>query len=289
MVKTFNIIFLVLLLTAIGYAGQDTNKTSDKQGVIDAAMDYMDGAHEGNPSRIERSVHPELTKVSIQSLGNTGISYLYKAGFTRLRELVRANVIPLSKEERDKIKIKVFVIREGLAAALAKGPVFHDYLQLAKIDNKWMLINVLWTRNRYEKKGDEIPQDLKADEIAIKNTALDYIDGAYSGAGERMARAIHPELTKVLPYKLPQTGTTMLNYASAVFLIEATKANMMQLPAEKRNIKVNILDIYHDIAMVEVLSAKYYDYLQLAKINGLWKIVNILWKPNSKASPPRKK
>ena len=289
MVKTFNIILLVILLNVFGYPANGSNKTSDEQGVIDAARDYMDGAHEGNPGRIDRSVHPELTKVSVRSLGKTGIFYLYKAGFTRLRELVRANAIPLAKEERDKIKVKVFAIREGLAAVLAKGPMFHDYLQLDKIENKWMLINVLWSRNRDEKKENKRPQDLKAEHIDIKNTALDYIDGAYSGSGERMARAIHPELTKVFPYKLPKTGTTMLNYSSAILLIEATKAKMMYLPAEKRDIKVKILDVYHDIAMAEVLSAKYYDYLQLARINGLWKIVNVLWKPNPAAFPIRKK
>lgn len=287
--KTLKIIFMVLILTAFGYSNQSPDKTNDEQGVIDAAMDYMDGAHEGNPDRIDRSVHPELTKVSVRSLGKTGVSYLYKAGFSRLRELVRANVIPLDKEERKKIKVKVFAIREGLAAALAKGPMFNDYLHLAKIGNKWMLINVLWTRIKDDKKGKKVAEDLKAEEKAIKKAALDYIDGAYSGSGERMARAIHPELTKVLPYKLPETGTTMLNYSGAILLIEATRAKMMNLPEEKRKIKVKILDVYNEIAMVEVLSAKYYDYLHLARINGQWKIVNVLWKPNPAGYPPKKK
>jgi hypothetical protein len=277
--KIFNVTLLVILLAFFSYSAQNEVNASDEQGIVEAAMDYMAGAHEGNPTRIERSVHPELTKVSIRPLGKTGVFYLYKAGFTRLRELVRANVIPLPKEDRDKIKVTIFAIKEGLAAALAKGPMFYDYLQLAKIDNKWMLINVLWARISDNKRNKKTPQNFQSDEIAIKNTALDYIEGAYSGSVERMAKAIHPELTKVFPYRLPKTGTTLLNYSSAILLIEATRAKMMDLPQEKRNIKVKILDIYNDIAMVEVLSAQFYDYLQVARINNEWKIVNVLWKP----------
>ena len=286
--KTLIIVFIILILTIFGYSGEGMHKSDDEQGVIGAAMDYMDGAHEGNPDRIDRSVHPELTKVSVRSLGKTGVSFIYKAGFTRLRELVRANAVPLSEEGRKNIKIKVFAIREGLAAALAKGPMFNDYLQLTKIGEKWMLINVLWTRIKDSKKGKEESQDLEADKRAIRKVALDYIEGAYSGSAERMARAIHPELTKVLPYKLPKTGTTMLNYSGAILLVEATRAKMMNLPEEKRKIKMKILDNYNEIAMAEILSAMYYDYLQLAKINGKWKIVNVLWKPNPEAALSRK-
>jgi len=32
---------------------------------------------------------------------------------------------------------------------------------------------------------------------AIKKAALDYIEGSFSGDAERMANALHPELTKV--------------------------------------------------------------------------------------------
>src|SRR5262245_52406842 len=36
----------------------------------------------------------------------------------------------------------------------------------------------------------------EADLAAIKQTALDYIEGWYEGSAERMERALHPELAK---------------------------------------------------------------------------------------------
>jgi hypothetical protein len=38
-----------------------------------------------------------------------------------------------------------------------------------------------------------------------------------------------------------------------------------------------------------VLSAMYYDYLQVAKIDGEWKIINVLWVMNPNAPPPPKR
>jgi hypothetical protein len=70
-------------------------------------------------------------------------------------------------------------------------------------------------------------------------------------------------------------------------LIEFTRAKMGLLPEEKRNIEVTVLDVMEDIAAVKVLSAMYYDYLQMAKIEGEWKIINVLWVMNPKA--PRSK
>lgn len=36
-------------------------------------------------------------------------------------------------------------------------------------------------------------------EDSIRNSALDYAEGYYSGDGTRMARAIHPDLNKAFP------------------------------------------------------------------------------------------
>jgi hypothetical protein len=43
-----------------------------------------------------------------------------------------------------------------------------------------------------------------ADSAALRATARDYIDGWYSGDGERMERALHPRLAKRLVYVDPQ-------------------------------------------------------------------------------------
>jgi hypothetical protein len=221
-------------------------------------------------------------------LPQIGKDVLYKAGFSRLAELVRANAVPLAPEERH-IEITILAVREGLACAKAVSSVFYDYLQMAKIDGTWKLINVLWRYNPSHPNGkvQGDPPDVKEEKAAIKQTAMNYIEGSFSGDAERMAEAVHPELNKVIPVTLPQTKTTMLNYSPAGFLIEGTQAKLGLVDEDKRDIQFKILDLQNEIAMVEVLSSMYYDYLQLAKLNGQWKIVNVLWKMNPEAPRPK--
>lgn len=283
---------LIIAVTTAAAFSQDAVQESEKEAIKQTALDYIEGAHEGSAVRMERAVHPELTKVTLMKLPQTGKTVIRKAGSTRLIELVRANVVPLEAEKRD-IQITIFAVKEGLACVRAVSAMFYDYLQMANIDGQWKLINVLWIQNPGWKKGSnseaqgrEKRTDPQQEKEAIKKTALDYIEGAFSGDAVRMERALHPELMKVIPVELPQTGKIMLDKMGAGLLIEGTRAKLGLLDEEKRNIEVTILDFKEDIAMVEVLSAMYYDYLQMAKIDGQWKIINVLWKMNPDAPRP---
>ena len=275
-------IIFIILISLIIRASFETS--TDEDAIKMAALDYIDGAHAGDSARMERAVHPELNKVIVEKIPRTGKSYLRKAGATRLVQVVGAKVAVLDKDKRN-IQVKILDVLEGLAMVKATSAMFWDYLQLAKIDGEWKIINVLWTRNPKDAEKKALPGEMEA----IERAALDYIEGAFSGDAIRMERALHPELNKVIPIKVRQTGKTMLNKMGATLLIEGTRAKMGLLLEEKRNIVVTVLDVMEDIAMVKVLSAMYYDYLQMAKIEGKWKIINVLWVMNPNAPPPPKR
>lgn len=124
---------------------------------------------------------------------------------------------------------------------------------------------------------------------AITATALDYADGFYSGAPERMERAIHPDLNKVFVVKLSPTAKSALQYSTYSGLIELTRAKVGFREPEKRNIKVTILTINSDLASVKLTSPMFNDFLQMVNIEGKWKIVNVLWEPGPESPniPPR--
>lgn len=114
-------------------------------------------------------------------------------------------------------------------------------------------------------------------EEAIRNTVMNYIEGWYEGKPERMEKALHPDLAKRGVQVLPETGATILIFASARNMVEYTRAGYGKLPEEKRNIEITILDVYKTTASVKVSSAKYIDYAHLIKCDGKWLIVNVLW------------
>jgi hypothetical protein len=281
MMKRKIIPIAALMLTALASpAFSQTDTAADREAVLKAALDYMDGAMDGDVERLAGALHPELNKVRVLTLPQTGRQCLVSAGATRLTEVVRAQGAMMPAEERN-IEVKVFDTGDGLAAVLAVSAAFYDYAQLAKIDGEWKLVNVLWVPVQ---TPDEAGNMDDADQV--KAAALDYIEGAYSGDADRMARALAPDFNKVMPATIPSTGETFLNYTSATLLIEGTRAQMGLVDESERNIDVTIHDVNKGIASVKVNSLMYIDHLQLAKLNGEWKIVNVLWVPNPDAPQP---
>jgi hypothetical protein len=274
---------IIVTVVACGPAvAQDGSKmAAEKDAVVRAALDYMEGAVTADPDRVARGVHSELTKVVVRTLPQTGRQSLAYNTSTTLVEVVRGLAERMAEIDQN-VEVTVFDIGHDLAAARAVGALWYDFLQLAKLNGEWKIVNVLWAQNQSD-AGNSQPDDLEAAKVEVERTALDYIEGAYSGDAERMERAVHPELTKMLLNRHRQTGERFLYKMGASDLIEGTRAGLGVLEDGKRNIEVNIYDIAFDMASVKVTSAMYIDYLQIAKVNGEWKIINVLWVPNPDA------
>jgi len=125
----------------------------------------------------------------------------------------------------------------------------------------------------------------EADLAAIKQTALDYIEGWYEGNAERMERALHPELAKRIVNTDPKSGRSRLDQMGAMTLTQFTRAQASRpTPKDKRQSDVTVLDVFENAASVKVVATDWVDYLHVAKFNGRWVIVNVLWelKPQQK-------
>src|SRR5437762_9047816 len=93
-----------------------------------------------------------------------------------------------------------------------------------------------------------------ADKAAIKQTALDYIEGWYEGNAERMERALHPELAKRIVRTNPQNNASRLEQMSAMTLVQGTRAGGgTKTPKERRQKEVTILDVFENAASVKVV------------------------------------
>jgi hypothetical protein len=116
-----------------------------------------------------------------------------------------------------------------------------------------------------------------ADSAAIRQTALDYIEGWYEGNAERMERAVHPDLAKRI-INADQRGRSALGHQSAMTLVANTRrgGGKDTPPAQQRK-DVRILDVFGNTASVRVDAGAWIDYLHIAKWNGRWVIVNVLW------------
>jgi Putative lumazine-binding len=116
-----------------------------------------------------------------------------------------------------------------------------------------------------------------ADKAAITATALDYIEGWYEGNPDRMERALHPDLAKRIVFTNPE-GRSRLEQMSAMGLVQGVKrGGGKDTPKERQQKDVTILDVYGNTASVKIVASDWVDYLHIAKWNGRWVIVNVLW------------
>jgi peptidoglycan/xylan/chitin deacetylase (PgdA/CDA1 family) len=122
-----------------------------------------------------------------------------------------------------------------------------------------------------------------AEKEAVRQAVLDYVEGVYDVAPERIERSVHPDLAKRGFYikkgektytSSPMTFTELVNLAR-----NYNKDGKIPKDAPK---DIVVFDVLDQIACAKLTAAWGVDYFQLAKYDGKWKIVNVLWQ-----SPPR--
>lgn len=140
------LVFFILSVIGLSLLSADLNHLSEEEAEVNAAiLDYVEGIYTLDTSRIYRSVHPELAKRGYyfaekkdQYSGKLDMS------FQQLVDLTKS----WNKDGRageDALKeIKIFEINDKTASAKLTAYWGIDLFHLAKIDGKWMIMNVLW-------------------------------------------------------------------------------------------------------------------------------------------------
>jgi hypothetical protein len=91
-----------------------------------------------------------------------------------------------------------------------------------------------------------------------------------------MERALHPDLAKRIVNT--NAGRSQLGQMSAMGLVQGVKrGGGKDTPKEKLQKDVTILDVFGNAASAKIVASDWIDYLHIAKWNGRWVIVNVLW------------
>ena len=133
-----------VLLAALPLPSQQTPASADRAAVQQAALDYVEGLYLADTSRIERSVHPQLTKRGFwrdspaQPWGPQSTMT-----FEQLMALTRTWN---AKKDRDTSikRVDVYDVADQTASAKVTAMWGIDHLHLAKYDGRWKIINILW-------------------------------------------------------------------------------------------------------------------------------------------------
>ena len=118
--------------------------SNDRQAVEQAAADYVDALYKADPALIERSVHPGLTKHGFWRKPN---EVVYQPQMTMSFQQLSALAGKWNKDGKRDTSIRQIVVLDVLdqtAAAKVVAEWGIDYMQLAKYDGRWKIVNILW-------------------------------------------------------------------------------------------------------------------------------------------------
>lgn len=119
------------------------------------------------------------------------------------------------------------------------------------------------------------------DYAGVERAALDYLEGFYEGSPEKIRRSVHPDAQKFgfamrdgTYQRIPMSFDQMLAFATRV-------RETGDHPPDDAPKRVEILDVLDQTAVAKVHAWWGSDYLTMARYDGAWKIVQVLWQ-----SPP---
>jgi hypothetical protein len=122
-----------------------------------------------------------------------------------------------------------------------------------------------------------------SDQEAVRQAALDYVEGIYEVKPELLQRSVHPTLVKRGFYKkdaaAPYTEMPM-TYEQLLKLAGSWNKDGKRDTSIK---EVAVLEVLDQTAVARVRANWGIDYMLLGKYDGQWKIVQILWQSH----PPR--
>jgi hypothetical protein len=122
-----------------------------------------------------------------------------------------------------------------------------------------------------------------SDQQAVRRAALDYIDALYNADPSLIERSVHKDLDKRGFYWENDTYKEgRMSYAE-LFKLAGTwnQGDKRKLAQAARD--VTVFEVNDQTASVKVTAQWGLDYLLLAKYEGRWKIIEIVWQ-----SPPKK-
>lgn len=137
---------MLLLLPATVASVAKAQTSADTAAIRAAALDYVEGWYEGNPDRMARALHPELVKRIVVGDTATGRSVLQNMGASALVNGTRHGYGKETPKDRRQRDVTVLDIYGNAASAKAVMADWVDYMQLSKVDGRWVIVNVLWER-----------------------------------------------------------------------------------------------------------------------------------------------
>jgi hypothetical protein len=115
---------------------------ADSSAIRATALDYIEGWYEGDAERVERALHPDLAKRIVFRFPDG--DEITETGAKALVKQTKAGGGSGTPKEERRTDVRILDIFEGAASVRVDATGWIDYMHLAEMDDRWVIINVLW-------------------------------------------------------------------------------------------------------------------------------------------------
>lgn len=115
------------------------------------------------------------------------------------------------------------------------------------------------------------------DSLAVVVTTEKYILAFYESKPELLAEVLHSELIKRTIKTLPDSNKILFTNNKIEMVELSKKFNTQGKYDSKSEAKIELLDLFKEMATVKLTAENWIDYIHLVKINGKWQIINVIW------------
>jgi hypothetical protein len=117
----------------------------DVEAITAVARDYVEGYFDGDEARMRRCLHPELVKRTIWHRADTEEWALGRPSSAEdMAGWARDGVGRDAVDRGRPITITVEDVFRHIASVKVVSRPFMDYLHIAKLGDRWLIVNVLW-------------------------------------------------------------------------------------------------------------------------------------------------
>jgi len=115
----------------------------DRDGILEAARDYIESWLEGDPDRMGRCLHPDLAKRSVEIDAETEEPVVDTMS---REEMVTATAAGYGRRYEKPYELSILDVFQDIATVRIFSSAYMDYLHVARFGDRWLMLNMLWQR-----------------------------------------------------------------------------------------------------------------------------------------------
>ena len=145
----FSVVFLLTTMCISAQSAKDT------VAIKETVLNYIEGYFNQDGKRMEKALHPELVKRSIQKTKD-GTEFILNLGasYMVMRAAKNTNRHATNPEGSIESIVEIYDIVGNAATVKVSTNQYNfiDYLHVGKFNNEWKIINVFWASIPKEEK-----------------------------------------------------------------------------------------------------------------------------------------